>query len=220
VNIGTCGWSYLPKKFVSPGQSRLVAYAKVFDTVEITSTFYQLPKTSTARAWRKDVDKVNTKFEFTVKVPKLISHVSNFTDLDTWEKIKDIGEALNAKVMVFQTPKSFKETPENIKKMKNFFGSISGFEFTLEARGWSQKTIDKVFPKIGLIQIVDPFSKDPLKQKFNYYRLHGKGEIMYRYRFKDEDLAFLKSKMKKGYYLMFNNIFMYDDSMRMKELVK
>ena len=220
MNIGTCGWSYLPKKFVSPGMSRLVAYAKVFDVVEITSTFYQLPKTSTARAWRKEVDKVNPNFEFTVKVPKLISHVSNFTDMGTWEKIRDIGEALKAKVMVFQTPKSFKETKINIKKMKNFFGSIKGFNFALEARGWSKESVEKVFPKIGLIQIVDPFSYDPIKQKFNYYRLHGKGEIMYRYRFKDDDLAFLKTKMKKGNYLMFNNIFMYDDSLRMKELVK
>ena len=220
MNIGTCGWSYLPKKFVSPGMSRLVAYAKVFDVVEITSTFYQLPKTSTARAWRKEVDKVNPNFEFTVKVPKLISHVSNFTDMGTWEKIRDIGEALKAKVMVFQTPKSFKETDINIKKMKNFFGSIKGFHFALEARGWSKETVEKVFPKIGLIQIVDPFSHAPIKQKFNYYRLHGKGEIMYRYRFKPEDLDFLKSKMKKNYYLMFNNIFMYDDSLRMKELVK
>ncbi|MBR9689856.1 MAG: DUF72 domain-containing protein [Candidatus Altiarchaeota archaeon] len=220
MNIGTCGWSYLPKKFVNPGQSRLSAYAKIFDMVEITSTFYQLPKTSTARAWRKEVDSVNPDFQFSVKVPKLITHVSNFSDDETWGKIKDIAEALNAKVLVFQTPKSFNITPDNLKRIKTFFKSISGFEFALESRGWDLETIGKYFPKMGLIHIVDPFKEKPIKQKFNYYRLHGKGNIMYRYRFKDDDLAFLKKRMRKKDYLLFNNIFMYDDAMRMLELVK
>jgi uncharacterized protein YecE (DUF72 family) len=220
VHIGTCGWSYLPKKYVLPGESRLTAYAKLFDIVEINSTFYQLPKTSTARAWRKEVDAVNPKFEFTVKASKLITHVSNFSDTATWDKINEIGQALGAKVMVFQTPPTFKETPENVKKLKDFFSTVEGFRFALEPRGWSEGIIQKVFPDLGLIHIVDPFTAPPIKQPFNYYRLHGKGRIMYRYRFKDEDLEFLKKKMKKNYYLMFNNIFMYDDALRMRKLVK
>ena len=134
MNIGTCGWSYLPKKFVEPGESRLRAYAKIFGTAEINSTFYQLPKTSTARAWRKEVDSVNEKFEFTVKVPKLITHVSGFSDMGTWRKICDIGEALNAKIMVFQTPKSFRDIPQNLAKMKKFFQSVSGFQFVVETK--------------------------------------------------------------------------------------
>jgi uncharacterized protein YecE (DUF72 family) len=220
MQIGTCGWSYLPKKYVEPGQSRLVAYSKIFDVAEITSTFNRMPKTSTARAWRKDVDEVNPKFEFTVKVPKLITHVSNFSDLATWEKIKDIGEALKAKVMVFQTPPNFKDTEENIKRVRDFFQSVEGFTYAMEARGWKRDTIEKVFPELGLVHVVDPFGGKAIKQKFDYYRLHGKGEIMYRYRFKDEDLQFLKKRMGKKDYLLFNNIFMYDDAMRMLELVK
>lgn len=166
------------------------------------------------------MDEVNPDFEFTVKVPKLITHVSNFSDTATWEKIRDIGEALNAKVMVFQTPTSFKDTPTHLKRLRDFFKIAKGFKFALEPRGWSRDTIEKLFPQLGLVHIVDPFSDKPLKQKFNYYRLHGKGNIMYRYRFKDEDLDFLKKKLKRGDYLLFNNIFMYDDAMRMMELVK
>ena len=220
MNIGTCGWSYLPKKFVEPGESRLRAYAKIFSVAEINSTFYQLPKTSTARAWRKEVDAVNPKFEFTVKVPKLITHVSSFADLKTWEKIKDIGEALNAKIMVFQTPKSFVDNAQNLKKMEAFFKQADGFRFAVEPRGWKRETIEKLFPKLDLIHITDPFSEAPIKQKTNYFRMHGKGKIMYRYRFKDEDLEFLKKKMRTKDYILFNNIFMYDDAMRMMELVK
>ena len=220
MRIGTCGWSYLPKKYVKPGESRLLSYAKIFVLAEITSTFYRLPKTSTARAWRKEVDKVNPDFEFTVKVPKLITHVSNFSDKQTWEKIRDIGEALHAKVMVFQTPRNFKETKTNLNRMEKFFKSVKGFKFAVEPREWSRETVESFLPKLGLIHITNPFSEAPLKQKLNYYRLHGKDNIMYRYRFKDDDLEFLKKTMKKNDYLFFNNIFMYDDAMRMQELVK
>jgi uncharacterized protein YecE (DUF72 family) len=220
VQIGTCGWSYLPKKYVQPGESRLVAYAKIFSIAEITSTFYRLPKTSTARAWRKEVNKVNPDFEFTVKIPKLITHVSNFSDKQTWEKIRDIGEALDAKVMVFQTPKNFKDTKSNLNRVKKFFKSVGGFKFALEPRGWSRETIENLFPELGLTHIVNPFNEEPIKQKFNYYRLHGRDNIMYRYRFKDDGLQILKKKLKKDDYLLFNNIFMYDDAMRMRELIK
>jgi len=220
MHIGTSGWSYLPKKYVEVGQSRLVAYSKIFDIAEVKSTFTHLPKTSTARAWRKDVDEVNEDFQFTVKAPKLITHVSNFSDMDTWEKVNDIGEALRAEVIIFQTPNNFGDSKENVKRVSDFFGSIEGFRCAVEPRGWGRDTIEKVFPELGLIHIVDPFSGDPIEQDFNYYRLHGKGKIMYRYRFKDKDLKFLKGKMSKGDYLLFNNIFMYDDAMRMLELVK
>lgn len=218
--IGTCGWSYLPKKFVEPGESRLRAYAKIFDVAEINSTFYQLPKTSTARAWRKEVDSVNEKFEFTVKVPKLITHISGFSDTETWKKICDIGEALNAKIMVFQTPTSFKDNAQNLAKVKKFFKQAKGFKFVMEPREWKLETIEKVFPEIGLIHVTDPFKDTHIKQKFNYYRMHGKGNIMYRYRFKDDDLDFLKKNMSSKDYIFFNNIFMYDDAMRMMELMK
>ena len=218
--IGTCGWSYLPKKFVEPGESRLRAYAKIFNVAEINSTFYQLPKTSTARAWRKEVDSVNDKFEFTVKVPKLITHISGFSDTKTWEKICDIGEALHAKIMVFQTPTSFKDNKQNLAKVKKFFKQAKGFKFVMEPREWKLETIEKVFPEIGLIHVTDPFKDAHIKQKFNYYRMHGKGKIMYRYRFKDDDLAFLKKNMSSKDYIFFNNIFMYDDAMRMMELMK
>ena len=220
MKIGTSGWSYLPKKFVSPGESRLTAYAKIFPVAEVNSTFYALPKTSTARAWRKEVDSVNKEFEFTVKVPKLITHISYFSDFKTWEKIKAIGEALRAKILIFQTPPTFKDTEENINRVKNFFSSINAdFKFAIECRGWKKETIEKIFPEIGLIQIVDPFTEKPIEQEINYYKLQGMGAIAHRYRFKDNDLQKLKEMVKEGDYVIFNNVFMYDDAMKFMELM-
>ena len=221
MKIGCAGWGYLPKKFVKPGESRLVAYARLFPVAEVNSTFYALPKTSTARAWRRSVDEVNKDFEFTVKVSKLITHVSHFTDFETWEKMKAIAKELRASFLLFQTPKTFKDTPENIEKFRNFFESIGkDFRYAAELRGWSRESIEKVLPELGIVHVVDPFKEKPIEQEVNYYRLHGLGSIMYRYRFKDEDLEKLKGIVKSGDYVIFNNIFMYDDAMRFMEMVK
>lgn len=73
ARIGTAGWSLDRTAF--PGQrggaSGLERYAEYFDTVEINSTFYRLPRAATLERWR---DSTPREFEFTVKVPKSITH--------------------------------------------------------------------------------------------------------------------------------------------------
>ncbi len=198
-----------------------MAYAMLFDVVEVNTTFYHFPKPSTARAWRKEVDEIKKDFEFTLKAHKMITHISAFTDFESWEKIKRLAEELRARIILFQTPKTFKDTPENVEKVKNFFSSISGkFIYAMEARGWSRATVEKVFPELGLIHVVDPFKEQPIEQEFNYYRLHGLGPVMYRYRFTEEDLKKLKEIVKPKDYVFFNNVFMYEDAKRFLELIK
>jgi uncharacterized protein YecE (DUF72 family) len=73
ARIGTAGWSLDRRAF--PGQrqgtSGLQRYAEYFDTVEINSTFYRLPRAATLERWR---DCTPRGFEFTLKVPKAITH--------------------------------------------------------------------------------------------------------------------------------------------------
>ncbi|MBR9679430.1 MAG: DUF72 domain-containing protein [Candidatus Altiarchaeota archaeon] len=221
TKAGCSGWAYLPKKYVKPGESRLQSYARIFKLAEVNSTFYQLPKTSTAKGWRKEVDEINPEFEFTVKVPKLVTHVSHFTDMKTWEKIKDIANALRANIMLIRTPKTFEANTKNIKKLGDFFKAVgSEFQFVIESDGWGKETLEKHLPNLGLIHAVDIFKETPIKQKFNYFRLQGIGDSMYRYRFKDEDLEKVQKIVSKKDYVLFNNIFMYDDCMRFLELMK
>ena len=47
--IGCCGWSYLREQECQPlltgkNSSRLQAYARLFDSVEVSSTFYRIPR--------------------------------------------------------------------------------------------------------------------------------------------------------------------------------
>jgi uncharacterized protein YecE (DUF72 family) len=56
ICIGTSGWHYkhwvgrfYPEK--TPASKMLAYYAQCFETVEINSSFYRLPRTSTLEEW-------------------------------------------------------------------------------------------------------------------------------------------------------------------------
>ena len=69
--VGTGGWAY----FKIPKVDSLEAYSKVFNFVEINSTFYQVPKIQRVKSWRKTVP---MNFEFSVRCNGLITHEMKF----------------------------------------------------------------------------------------------------------------------------------------------
>lgn len=229
MRIGCCGWNYLmPKKlglkdWKKRFKSKLQLYASLFDTVEVNSTFYKLPKVSTAKRLLEEALAVNKRFEFSVKAFKGITHVDKFTgkSLEYWEQTREIAEALEAKFILIQTPASFKDTKENIAKVKKFFDKVAYDHITIELRGFSQQTIDELCEEYGLIQCVDPFAAKPRKQRVYYFRLHGKppGKKMYYYQYKDSELRKLAKMLPKRCYVYFNNIYMCEDALRFKKIV-
>jgi uncharacterized protein YecE (DUF72 family) len=81
--VGTMGWSYgdwygpfYPPEVAS--RDALGHYARVFDAVEIDSTFYGTPQESTVKHWRKVTP---AHFLFCAKVPRLITHDAKLTDV-------------------------------------------------------------------------------------------------------------------------------------------
>ena len=228
IHIGCCGWSYLNERdfadeIVGEYSSKLQAYARLFNIVEINSTFYRLPRPLTAEKWRREADEINPGFEFTVKVFKGITHLHRFQkneSLVSFEIIRDISSALRARCILLQSPASFKPTPENIEHMRSFFERIdrADLEIVWEPRGaWYDRPemIVRVCEENGLVHCVDPFRNDivPLQENVTaYFRLHGFGEpTMYRYDFSKEELAQLRRKVEslppgfKNVYVLFNN---------------
>src|SRR5690348_60963 len=62
--------SQYPPEF--QGKSRLQYYASLFNSLEVNSIFYKLPRSSTVANWAKSVP---GNFRFTFKVSKTITHV-------------------------------------------------------------------------------------------------------------------------------------------------
>lgn len=136
------------------------------------------------------------------------------------EKTLECAELLGARVIIFQTPASFRESEESIKSIINFFRRFGTdrFIFGWEHRGtWSRDALKYIYSETGLFEIVDPFKTEPLKTDFIYFRLHGIGG--YRYRYTDEDLLKLKEYSECEGYIMFNNTNMFEDAKRFKKMV-
>jgi uncharacterized protein YecE (DUF72 family) len=233
IRVGCCGFTVGREK-----------YYKDFKVVEIQKTFYQPPQEKTAEKWRNEAP---SDFEFTLKAWQLITHSpksptyrklkleipekekKNYgffkpTDgvFQAWEKTEKIASILKARAIVFQCPKSFEPTGENIKNFERFFKKIKRkkYLFAWEPRGdWEEKKIIKLCGKLNLIYCVDPFKNTPYPQKIGYLRLHGRGG--YRYKYTNSDLKELKKICGRfpEVYCMFNNVYMWDDALRFKKMI-
>ena len=76
LRLGTQGFAYKDWLGVfypdpTPTSEYLSFYSRVFDTVELDTTFYGPPRPETLRAWR---DSTPVGFIFTAKMPKVITH--------------------------------------------------------------------------------------------------------------------------------------------------
>lgn len=225
IHTGCCGWSYLDEndfrdELKKKYRSKLQAYVHLFDSVEINSTFYRLPRLTTAEKWRKEADEVNPGFEFTVKAFQGITHLHRFQkkeSLDSFNIVRDVAKILRARFILFQSPASFRPSEENIGNMQTFFGTIDrqGTNAVWEPRGkWydDASLIERVCEDCKLVHCVDPFRNNPLlpgKTRTVYFRLHGFGKpSMYRYDFSDEELRNLRAKVN-ALEKVVNNVFVF-----------
>lgn len=216
------------------------------DAVEIQETFYRPVAVDRAKRWKAAAP---AAFVFTVKASQFITHAASsptyrrsgrripeadraeyggFQDSprvrEGWEATKAVAEALDAKVVVFQTPESFGPTPEHLLSLYQFFESTgTGAVKAWEPRGrWAPHVVEKVCEDLGLVHAVDPFAAEPATYGLAYFRLHGSppGRERYRYTYTDEDLARLMASCDEydDAYAMFNNLSMAADAKRFRAL--
>ncbi len=234
--IGCCGFP----------QARQT-YHKTLPLVEIQKTFFQLPRVKTCQKWRHEAP---PHFEFTLKAWQLITHrpssptyrhltqpipedlkdaYGSFKpspeNFKAWQETLEVVKALEAEIVVFESPTSFGPGPKNISHMREFFNTIerNGLQLAWEPRGhWTPEEAGQICRDLDLLHVVDPFQGREKAGSIIYWRLHGIGS--YRHRYTDKELVKLasmlrKSKKKKAY-ILFNNVFMWEDSQRFLEIWK
>jgi uncharacterized protein YecE (DUF72 family) len=231
VRIGCCGF---------PTGRR--SYYLHLPCVEVQQTFYHPPTIETIDRWRQEAPE---GFEFTIKAWQLITHTPQSptyrrlrmkipkekTDrygsfrptaevFTAWEVTRQAAETLQARVIIFQTPPSFRSNPEHTTYIKEFFREIDRGEYCLgwEPRGWDEREAERLCQDLALLRIGDPFHDKTQGEGIAYWRLHGiQG---YRYRYSDDDLVRLQQwALEQGdVYVMFNNSSMFQDALRFKAL--
>lgn len=109
VRVGTAGWTIpvaVRDEFPGDG-THLARYARVFDCVEINSTFYRSHRAATYARWAASVP---AGFRFSLKLPKEITHVRRLADCaEPFARFLDETAALNEKrdVLLAQLPGRF-----------------------------------------------------------------------------------------------------------------
>jgi uncharacterized protein YecE (DUF72 family) len=231
VRVGICGFAERQRKLF-----------RDFDLLEVQKTFYQPPRVTTARRWR---ERAGEDFIFTLKAWQLITHESysptygklteelsreqqyqagsfkwNPVTRMAFDRTQEIAGALEAAAILFQTPKSFSPTEENLDRLRRFFHEIhrGGRRMIFEPRGagWKGGIMCDLVETLHLIHAVDPFLRPPVGRGLRYYRLHGRPAYNYRHKYTREDLAQLESMLDPTApnWVLFNNMSMAEDARR------
>lgn len=137
--IGCSGWSYSSWQgpfYPSDLENKdwLSYYSKVFNYVEVDSTFYRIPHEFMVKNWAR---KTPTDFRFTAKFPKIITHDKKFNNVEKeltlfYEAMKPLKEKLLALLIQFPPYLKITEGLEALKQYDFFFDD--SFRYTVEVR--------------------------------------------------------------------------------------
>lgn len=137
--IGCSGWSYSAWKgpFYPanlPAGKWLEYYSKVFDYVEVDSSFYATPSLFRVKKWATSTP---TNFRFTVKMPKTITHDKAFYNIDReleffYSSLSPLREKNLAFLIQMPPSLSYKT---GFKLLKNFCNILdTRYRYAVEAR--------------------------------------------------------------------------------------
>jgi len=210
LRFGCSGWDY--QEWVGPfyrtaSESKLAAYARVFDTAEINSTFYRPPTKGMVLGWSRYTP---TDFKFAAKVPQTVTH-DRLLDvdlgaakelLDYCELMRPLLDAGKLGPLLLQLPPRLRFDPSKMGK----FLDILPDEFTwaLEPRNKSWM-VDDAFDLLRRKALVYTIVDEPLlpptlavTAKTAYVRWHGHGkDPWYDYRYSHDELAAWVPKVRE-----------------------
>jgi len=119
IRIGCSGWIYrhwrglfYPEKLA---QHRWFAhYAETFETVELNTSFYHLPKPETFAKWR---DQAPPGFRYAVKAPRFITHMKKLKDCaepveEFLRRARNLGAAIGP--VLYQLPPRWACNPDRL----------------------------------------------------------------------------------------------------------
>ena len=229
VKIGLCGFTVA-----------IADYPQLFPMVEVQQTFYQPFASSVLERWRRSVP---AEFEFTIKAWQLITHTATSPTYrrlrrpltaaervdaggfrntkivnEAWQTTVDCARILKATAILFQCPRSFRPTDENVAALNLFFRTIerpSGVNLLWEPRGpWPADLLTSICTAHRLVHVVDPFVTATVTAGITYYRLHGISGS--RHVYTDDELIGLRDHLPQSgiTYVLFNNIPRADDARR------
>jgi len=199
-------------------------YAEHFNSLELNSTFYKIPKETTVKSWKYKLKKYNMKMS--IKANQNITHKNKLQKpelaLEFTGLLNPIKEYLGA--ILFQLPPSLKYDYE---LLDNFLSALPDeYKYAIEFRhkSWYNDKTYTILKQNKTALVWHDFDQPFVLEKtarFTYTRFHGyTGK--YKGRYPDEFLRTIINRTKNGF-CYFNNtddISAPFDALRLKEITE
>lgn len=186
--IGCSGWSY--SSWAGPfypsnmdNKLMLPYYSKIFNYVELDSTFYNIPSQPMVKNWNR---RTPCNFRFTVKFPKIITHAKRFKNVEKelslfYENMAPLKDKILA--LLIQLPPSY-ELQEGLETFRNYdFFLDDTFRYAIEVRhsSWFNDLAYNMFRNSNISLVwsqMDRLQTPPvITTDFFYLRLIGDRSI-------------------------------------------
>jgi uncharacterized protein YecE (DUF72 family) len=185
VRLGCSGWNYkhwrdgvfYPPRL--PPRRWLEFYAQVFDTVEVNSTFYRLPRREAVANW---VALSPPDFLFAVKMSRYVTHIKRLTEVPEsiaifYERIEPLVRSPKLGPVLWQLPGTFRRDDERLAATLAALPSGRHcFEFRHES--WFVPEVYELLRAHGAALVIGddprrPFQTRELTADWTFVRFHA-----------------------------------------------
>jgi uncharacterized protein YecE (DUF72 family) len=183
TRIGCSGWNYGDWRgrlypAGEPQRRWLELYAARFDTVEVNTTFYRLPKREAVAAW---AEQTPDSFEFAVKASRYLTHIKRLLDVGEgvqrfYERIEPLVAARKLGPVLWQLPASFHRDDA---RLANWLAALPGGRHTIEFRhaSWFVPAVMDALRAAGVALTLGdhpsrPFQSHEATADFRFVRFH------------------------------------------------
>jgi len=181
--LGTMGFSYKDwlGVFYPMGlkpRNYLRHYSKVFNSVEVDSTFYGTPRSDVVQRWRYTTP---DDFVFCLKMPKIITHELGLVQSTTYvQEFRDIVLLLGKKlgVVLIQLPPSYSSSNQSV--LDAFLENLpGGIRYAVEFRhqSWYTSKIAEILARYNICWAATEYKNlpksVPMTADFQYVRFIG-----------------------------------------------
>jgi len=187
IRVGCSGWNYAhwrhgvfyPER--CPPARWLAFYAQRFDTVELNSTFYRLPRTSAVARW---VTETPAGFVFAVKVSRYLTHIKRLADVEIHlplllERIEPLLRTPKLGPLLWQLPPTFRRDDDRLAAALDAAPRELRHAFEFRHESWfTADVIALLRERNAALVIADrpeiaSFQTHELTADFTFVRFHG-----------------------------------------------
>ncbi len=187
IRIGCSGWNYAHWRHGVFYPPRLAArnwlrfYAQHFDTVEINTTFYRLPKAAAVARW---VDETPDDFLFAVKVSRYITHVKRLNDVAPnlallYERIAPLLASSKLGPLLWQLPPTYKRDDDRLARALEAFPPEQRHAVEFRHESWFTPEVMAMLRERNVALVVGDrpqvhaFQTHELTADFTFVRFHA-----------------------------------------------